>query len=233
MSTKAYWAGRQASGVDRHQGWPSGRTGSRFTSTCACAPLKAARPSLSATASAVTTPVAAIRRTRRHSYGDRRRPEGEHRRCRVRSHCQKHSVEQVFRARCQDRRGNTGQGIRPGTGPIGVVMSERRNPNPHPPRPHRSSTDTTPSHQHPSYSCTLSHEEPVFDVPTTPDLLRNLCAVPAKATARQNIPACSRVSLQRTRYQSACDGCECPDWIRRQGCVVSVVCGGDVVPSIA
>jgi hypothetical protein len=38
---------------------------------------------------------------------------------------------------------------------------------------------------------------------------------------------------RQQRHQSACDGFECPDWIRRQGCVVSAVCGGDVVPSIA
>jgi hypothetical protein len=156
--------------IGRHQGWtaitvgPSGRTGSGFTSSCACAPLKAAGASLSAAASAVSAPVAAIRQARRHSYGDRRPALRGSTADAAYGHTrQKHSVEQVFRPRCQDRRGGTGQGIRPGTGPLGVVMSERRNPNPHPPRPHLSSLTRHLRASHPSHSCTLIHEEPVFD----------------------------------------------------------------------
>jgi hypothetical protein len=94
--------------------------------------------------------------------------------------------------------------------------------------------DTTPSRQSPQPQLhSHSRRARIRRFPATPDLLRTSCAVPAKATALQNIPACSPVSLKRTRHQSACDGFECPDWIRRQGCVVSVVCGGGVVPSIA
>jgi hypothetical protein len=53
------------------------------------------------------------------------------------------------------------------------------------------------------------------------------------AAAQPNSPACSPVPLRLSSHQSACDVVECPDWRRRDGWVVSVMCDVDVVESIA
>ena len=55
-----------------------------------------------------------------------------------------------------------GQAVASGTGHLGGVVVECRNPNRHPPRPHLSSTTRPHSAISADHRCTLIHEEPVF-----------------------------------------------------------------------
>jgi hypothetical protein len=106
--------------------------------------------------------------------------------------------------------------------PLGVVMSERRNPNPHPSRLH---LDSLTRHLR------ASHARHRFDgVPQ-----RQTCSEARVHFSRKAAPLATYISvpLQLIRPQSACDSFAGPDSLGRQGCVVSVVCDGDVVPSIA
>jgi hypothetical protein len=130
-------------------------------------------------------------------------------------------------------------GVTPGgysarRGSLSVVTSERRNPNPCPPRPHLSSLIRHIRASHPSHSCTLNHEEPVFDgFPRRQTCSESRPQFPRKPQRCRIFHHILRASLQRSRHQSACDGFECPDCVRRPERVVSVMCAGDVVPSIA
>ena len=76
---------------------------------------------------------------------------------------QKHSVEQFSGLAARTGGVTPGRVFGQAAAFPCVAMSERRNPNPHPPRPHLSSLTRHPRASHPSYSCTLIHEEPVFD----------------------------------------------------------------------